>query len=164
MLFCIGARARAVCEIVDNNILFPHLMMVTSAHFAYVGVATYSLFSFSMISFATGVSSSLIYKVLTVCFKPCCVLIRLRDGDPVTVDNQLFVRDWVFTGKKSLVRLWNLLTFAWDSHSVLPPSHKNGSFSLEILPAKIIRLDSSKIHLIKAYQILRNNCIEKSMD
>ena len=35
MLFCMGARARAVDEIVDINILFPHLMMTTSAHFAY---------------------------------------------------------------------------------------------------------------------------------
>ena len=50
MLVCMGA----VDEIVDSNILFPHLMMVTSIYFAYVGVATYSLFSFSMISFATG--------------------------------------------------------------------------------------------------------------
>jgi hypothetical protein len=36
-------------------------------------------------------------KVLTVCFKYCCVLIRLRDRDPVTVDNQfLYVTEYFF--------------------------------------------------------------------
>jgi hypothetical protein len=36
MLFCMGARARVVDEIVDSNTLFPHLMMAMSSHFAYV--------------------------------------------------------------------------------------------------------------------------------
>ena len=31
-----GARARAVNKIVDSNTLFPHLMMTTSTHFAYM--------------------------------------------------------------------------------------------------------------------------------
>lgn len=36
MSFCMGARARAVDEIVDNNTLFSHLMIATSAHFVYM--------------------------------------------------------------------------------------------------------------------------------
>jgi hypothetical protein len=37
MLFCMGARARAVDEIlVDNITLFSYLMMTISAHFTYM--------------------------------------------------------------------------------------------------------------------------------
>ena len=35
-VICMGARAKAVDEIVDINTLFPHLMTATSAHFAYM--------------------------------------------------------------------------------------------------------------------------------
>ena len=44
MLFFMGARARAIDEIVDSNTLFPHLMIVTSAHFTYVDVAVSLLY------------------------------------------------------------------------------------------------------------------------
>jgi len=71
MLFCMGAWVKAVDEIVNNNIPFPHLIMTTSDYFAYMDLYRRLLYNYYTCPYK--LTSTWVARVMDCDLLPSCL-------------------------------------------------------------------------------------------